>query len=476
MQHLIEEMRRGPGRRPGDLQQIAPAVPQVTNPETSPIGNPANPDEALPIVPPMNCPSLTIIEQMFNPGDQQVVASILESNPFGSYTPEIDKPAEWIMGDTPIYDGDLVSFKSPAYGGTVLQSFGESVIGNTSVPNPTRAMGPTNIFSFMIRRVKLDSTTGIFSLENPELVNPKSIGYGTLNLFMLISTSEPNKVVRTRTVDQTAFATVNSNLPVILGDFPFMTREGYDKCRAGTLGTAKTDCINKYTQSVAIWYFEREKLSGLNAAQTPAYGRSVLIRNYFAELIDRPLYHGGRNLTIAGGSGGHNIKTSGRNNDSDDKSIWQINTWGGVPTWSAPLPRYGPRAQALEAFGGPIQERIDALTERQKCILKQEMEKKFKGKGNWTYNSATGKWSYDDNESKSIRDQSVLEAVHDLEKALMEQKDPRALWERLFQKLTGKPWSELNFIERQAIGLLVLGSLGFLTIYSAERLIDKLLK
>ena len=461
-------------RRPGDLEQHPPPVVKVENPITSPIGQPPNPDAALPTTPNQCPPTFFLFGTNF--AQMAQVETILRSNPFEGYFPEEGKASDWITYNSPVYDGDLISLKSPAFKGSLLQAFGASVIGNTTIPNPTRDMGPVNMFSFMIRRVILEEGSGLYRLENPTLTNPRSIGFGPTNLFILISTSEKNKVMKTKLPDQTAFATVNSNEPIILGEFPYMTKEGYKRCQANTLGTAAHDCINKYSQATAIWYFEREKRSGLNAAVTPGYGRSVLVRNYYAELIDRALYNGGRNLTIAGGSGGHVIKTSGSNNDSDDKSVWTINTWGG-DVFDTPLPRYGPRAEALEAFGGPIQERINKLNEQGKQILKCEMEKKMKRLGgNYTYDAASKKWIYDDNTSASIRDKSVLESVKGIEKQFEQQKDPRTLMEKIFNKLTGANWTELNVIERKLISVAAIGSIGFLSVYSAERLIDRALR
>ena len=172
-------------------------------------------------------------------------------------------------------------------------------------------------------------------------------GRATSEYFLLVpidNASAGGDVLGTDTIDKTAFAAVNSNATVKSTPMIGVTAESAEDCSAFNLltqnvwGNEHNGCLDAVLQACSVWYFHQAPDTGFRNCVT--YGDRVNVRNACSALRPTPFYPGGgRNLTMAAGSSGHDVKTSGGNHDNDDKSKWVVQPWDGNVWNGSTIPR-----------------------------------------------------------------------------------------------------------------------------------------
>lgn len=382
------------------------------------------------------------------------------------------KPPNWILPGQAIFDGDCISLSSNAWASTkhgiTLKRMGNHIVGvpGDAAFTETKRSNP---FTFVIRKVTLDPSSDNYYFKQKTLgKNREAIGWGEDQPFVLLCTTGSPAVMRTKLMDQTAFLAVNSNEAVMAEPFPVTSKEKREECTGAVLGLAKNGCINGKAQAVAVWYFSRP--SRMNN-ESPSFGWSsggVLIRNMYSVVHGN--LNGGRNLTMAAGSGGTVVKTSGiLNDDGDDKSIWYVGAYNGrvIPFANRLVPRFeGAPALSTCAYGQRINAQTLAcegeaveLSDRQKCEEENariDAGLKFHtGRNAWERPAETATFESDLN--AAVNPQSDL---------IASQVNPDSAFEKIFYSITGKRWQSLAFYERLGVKAALLAS-GIIVIASA---------
>lgn len=394
-------------------------------------------------------------------------------------------PPEWIIQNQAIYDGDIITLKSSSWNGLILKMEGNRIRGKRQGSPITDRVNP---FTFVIRKMKMDAKLNAYVLKVSALTkkNREPIGWGEDNPFILIPTTSTHLCLRTEFPKQWALGTTNSNEGIFALEFPYVTKEAAAKCSTTLLNIPATGCINKYTQGCALWYFHRA--NGSFGPPFPYYGRThfgatrdeinrnamvssgLLIRSLYGKIFESPLYNGGRNLTIGAGSNGEDVKTSGHNNDTDDKSVWFVGTWnvrGGV-NYSVPeTPRYSdsgafiycPPDKRPTAAGGcePVspanqKELNNYIKCRYAVFMNQQGLGTNRGKYLSEYDAESDRWKIAG--SGKVPDDGAADPnriIDDTVAKRLKEQYPGNFLEWLFYIVTGEHWANIGWTNQMAI-------------------------
>lgn len=291
-------------------------------------------------------------------------------------------PSDWINKNGSVCDGDLITLRNLAWKGcTVKHSWNAAALvpGGVLVNGEKHAQGKItlartrmdNEFSFVIRRLVFDHDKVAFTMPSWTAWKDRK-PITKKDYFCLLAPNDPWLAMGTREPPNSA----GNNGDYKVGLFPFPvctsaelnqhTIKGFLK-NAVSFGfwKASKKHIDFLQQSRCVWSFHA---IGVDNPDGPvSFGSSPInIRNTWTEMKSQSIqwwefvasnqvtlvgniinrtFHGGRNLTMAAGSGGNVVKLALHNNDTDDKAGWIIDGWHGnqyavqrslVPTTAVP--------------------------------------------------------------------------------------------------------------------------------------------
>lgn len=303
-------------------------------------------------------------------------------------------PSDWMSKYGAVCDGDYVTLRNNAWGGTTVKhSWGDDNAGGGTLvsadktPNQkTYGSAPAplslgkvamyNRYSFVIRRV-------VFSAEKKAWVLPSWHAWkdrrplALSDKVVFLCPNDPLLVLGTRNPGSYGN---NGDYRVGLVEFPLATSDELvgsttsgHLLRIVTYGLWRSDKngVDFLNQSRCVWTFHNSLKGGANLL----YGASpVNIRNMWTEMKAKetslwelvgPLaitgintaisrtFNGGRNLTQAAGSGGATVKLALTNKDRDDKALWVIDAWHGnrYPVQRALIPSQPPPSENPDEGG-----------------------------------------------------------------------------------------------------------------------------
>ena len=274
------------------------------------------------------------------------------------------RATEWMMNGGALFDGDYVTLRSKAWGGvTIAHSWSGNGRGNgTSVTGEQKAKGElkmkspmsmANKYSFCIRVMYFDNNKKAWFLKRRADAWKDKIPIAKTDHVCFLVPNDPNMALGTR--DPPNGWANNGDYQCELVPMPVCN---VDEITAHTpLGMLRTwvspglwrgskDAVDFLSQSRAVWSFH--SIGPDNSQNLTINGNAINIRNMWTAIKSQETtiwnyaghgivayainktFNGGRNLTMAAGSGGRTVKLALHNKDADDKAGWIINHWAGV--------------------------------------------------------------------------------------------------------------------------------------------------
>ena len=278
-----------------------------------------------------------------------------------------EKPPDWIEKGTCVYDGDWISLRNLAWGGTTIKRNGTApyvtaiklrggdLVKANKLPEKVRQ---GNEYTWCVRLINLNPETKTWQVLSPDFNHRKKLTYG--QPFLLYMPGEAaTHCMGTRVPSHLATAN-NGDYRVETTRYSLETVNGVCEIRDGygfREWTEKEKCLDFIDSSVCIWYCEPKNHNTLN---TPVnFGEEMYVRNLYTYIKTQTLtpsardrffaglkssvfagqiivlinlamkFNGGRNLTQAKGSNGSTVKLALSNHDKDDKSLWIMDSYMG---------------------------------------------------------------------------------------------------------------------------------------------------
>lgn len=386
-------------------------------------------------------------------------------------------PSDWMSSGGPVCDGDYITLRNDAWGGSVVshswEAMTRSAQGNevtgvlwknqgskTGKPAPLNVTRMDNRYSWCIRRM-------VFNDEKKAWVLPKWDGWKDRtpikisDQVVFLCPNDPEFVMGTRNPPNSYGN--NGDYKVELIKFPLATRDDLELSSvAGNLrrivsfgfwhsSKGNVDFLN---QSRCLWTFHTFGVANPNGLLMS--GNAVNVRNLWTDIKseatrmwDFPVdmiggahvgliagiinrkWSGGRNLTQAAGKNGKVIKLALHNNDTDDKAGWIIDAWHGsrYPVQRALIPTVPPPPNPDHAPGVPPPDLEEMIQEQQNPPQRPGM----------TYDPRTGTYIHTKLENDT------------------QNQNPDDWLDTLAKSIYGKKWNHLTWKEQFSI----IGGIGF---------------
>jgi hypothetical protein len=369
---------------------------------------------------------------------------------------------DWITFHGPIKDGDFITLRSNAWGGTALKHTPIGVIGEQRSSN-LQANNFVNLYSWTIRKIELDLVLKAWVMPTLSTSIGSRPALTKEDYFILICSGTADLVLGTRTpppignngdysCELRQFVAVTANQLSNTG----ATEMAHRFVSAG-MWNNESKTVDFVAQSTCVWSFHGASLDSISAL---SYGKAINVRNVWTEvktqyahimdhgsplaLVVQRSFKGGRNLSMAAGSGGQAIKLALTNQDGDDKAIWWMDSWNGhqypvprVLRTTEPAPPYTPQTNPTVP--------ADKVTYTPPDTLHMVTQPNTNVPG-LTYDPVTGMPSHRGLETRT------------------QNQDKRGLWEKFLFDVFGIVWADVSYIQigvALAIVLVALPALAY---------------
>lgn len=383
-------------------------------------------------------------------------------------------PGDWVNLYGSIFDGDYITLRNSAWGGTTIKhawSSDTNTASGTHItaekhknvndhgPKPLNLMPVRmdNAYSFCIRRVIFDSDKKAWVLPSWDAWQSRTPINITDHVIFLCP-NDPNLVMGTKNP-----GTYGNN-----GDY---------KCRLEPFPIATVDDLVSHSAtghlqriiSMGFWRNDKNSVDFLNqsrfvwtfrstfAGRMLCYGSAVNIRNVWTEVKAREStiwdavggaqvsiinhlivsnFRGGRNLTQASGSDGSVVKLALTNHDKDDKACWVIDGWHGnrYPVQRALIPVEAPPNPVPAEPDAPVPPPIDIPD------LTDQILRPPPAQPGLTFETITGTTT-----QTSLSHATLLQ-------------NPDSVLDTISKSLFGQKWNHISYLQQITLGgLIALG-------------------
>lgn len=359
-------------------------------------------------------------------------------------------PSKSIQHLSVVYDGDYITLRNKAWGGTTIahSTANQTVRGFKNKTTKVTTYEPANDFSFVIRRVEFNATLKCFVLPPlPQMSDRKAIMRDDYLIF--ISANSTDYAMGTRRPPP---AGNNGDYRVGLYHFPIVTNNYLNNTPIGERAKRfisfgywnnERNGIDFMAQATCIWTFHSVSVDnniGMRYGGTP-----INIRNIWTELkakeasiwdsgsplalLIQSTFNGGRNLTMAAGSGGSTVKLALHNKNTDDKAGWIIDAWKGN---DYPVYRWKDKEKETAPADDPPPPPAPIVIPGMTPLIRPDVDAP---PPNTTYDPLTNSWL-----------QTGLERLTSMQ-------DLRSWMNKTFTSVFGVDWNDLSYITQLVIML-----------------------